>query len=141
MNQVATDLYPILLPTILSAISIYIGFINKMRSQIAVLETKVSDLESECKKATATMTEMTQTIGILEEKVKRQEQRQDSHSKKNDDVIQLLTDFKLEMTEKIGHVTESVIKIQGDVEVINNTIAVFDSGLVSTTPAKKRKKK
>jgi hypothetical protein len=32
MNQVATDLYPILLPTLLSAISLYIGFINKMRS-------------------------------------------------------------------------------------------------------------
>lgn len=110
MNQVATDLWPILLPTILAAVGLYIGFINKMRSQIAVLE----------------------------EKVKRQEQRQDSHSKKNDDVIQLLTDFKLEMTEKIGHVTESVIKIQGDVEVINNTIAVFDSGVVST---KRRKKK
>ena len=138
MNQVATDLWPILLPTILAAVGLYIGFINKMRSQIAVLEEKVKDLEKECDKATAKMNEMTQTIGVLEEKVKRQEQRQDSHSKKNDDVIQLLTDFKLEMTEKIGHVTESVIKIQGDVEVINNTIAVFDSGVVST---KKRKKK
>ena len=138
MNQVATDLWPILLPTILAAVGLYIGFINKMRSQIAVLETKVGELESECEKVTAKMTDMTHTIGILEEKVKRQEQRQDSHSKKNDDVIQLLTDFKLEMTEKIGHVTESVIKIQGDVEVINSTIAVFDSGVVST---KKRKKK
>ena len=138
MNQVATDLWPILLPTILAVIGLYIGFINKMRSQIAVLESKVKDLEDECDKATAKMNEMTQTIGVLEEKVKRQEQRQDSHSKKNDDVIQLLTDFKLEMTEKIGHVTESVIKIQGDVEVINSTIAVFDSGVVST---KKRKKK
>lgn len=138
MNQVATDLWPILLPTILAAVGLYIGFINKMRSQIAVLESKVKDLKDKCDKATGKMTEMTQTISVLEEKVKRQETRQDSHSKKNDDVIQLLTDFKLEMTEKIGHVTESVIKIQGDVEVINNTIAVFDSGVVST---KKRKKK
>ena len=138
MNQVATDLWPILLPTILAGIGLYIGFINKMRSQIAVLEAKVKALEEKCDKATGKMTEMTQTISVLEEKVKRQEQRQDSHSKKNDDVIQLLTDFKLEMTEKIGHVTESVIKIQGDVEVINSTIAVFDSGVVST---KKRKKK
>ena len=138
MNQVAVDIWPVLLPTILSAIALYIGFINKMRTQISVLETKVSDLESECETATAKMNKMNQTIGILEEKVKRQEQRQDSHSKKNDDVIQLITDFKLEMTEKIGHVTESVIKIQGDVEVINSTIAVFDSGVVST---KKRKKK
>ena len=138
MNQVATDLWPILLPTILAGIGLYIGFINKMRSQIAVLEAKVKALEEKCDKATAKMNEMTQTIGVLEEKVKRQEQRQDSHSKKNDDVIQLLTDFKLEMTEKIGHMTENVIKIQGDIEVINSTIAVFDSGVVST---KKRKKK
>jgi chromosome segregation ATPase len=110
MNQVAVDVWPVILPTILSAIALYIGFINKMRTQISVLETKVIDLESECEKATAKMNEMNQTIGILEEKVKRQEQRQDSHSKKSDDVIQLLTDFKLEMTEKIGHVTESVIE-------------------------------
>ena len=41
MNQVATDLWPILLPTILAGVGIYIGFINKMRSQIAVLEAKV----------------------------------------------------------------------------------------------------
>ena len=137
MNQ-EINLWPTLFAAFLSALAMYIGFINKMRSQIAVLEAKVKDLEEECDKATGKMNEMTQTISVLEEKVKRQEQRQDNHSKKNDDVIQLITDFKLEMTEKIGHVTESVIKIQGDVEVINNTIAVFDSGVVST---KKRKKK
>lgn len=131
MNQVATDLYPILLPTILSAISLYIGFINKMRSQIAVLETKVSDLESECEKATAKMTEMTHTIGILEEKVKRLEMRQDSQSKKNDEVIKLINDFKLEITRQIGDVNKNIIKIQGEVEVINKTIAIFDGGVVS----------
>lgn len=131
MNQVATDLYPILLPTILSAISLYIGFINKMRSQIAVLETKVSDLESECEKATAKMTEMTHTIGILEEKVKRMEMRQDSQSKKNDEVIKLINDFKLEITRQIGDVNKNIIKIQGEVEVINKTIAIFDGGVVS----------
>lgn len=131
MNQVATDLYPILLPTILSAISLYIGFINKMRSQIAVLETKVGDLESECEKATAKMNEMTHTIGILEEKVKRQEMRQDSQSKKNDEVIKLINDFKLDITRQIGDVNKNIIKIQGEVEVINKTIAIFDGGVVS----------
>lgn len=130
MNQVATDLYPILLPTILSAISLYIGFINKMRSQIAVLETKVSDLESECEKATTKMNELNHTIGILEEKVKRLEMRQDSQSKKNDEVIKLINDFKLEITRQIGDVNKNIIKIQGDVEVINKTIAIFDGGVV-----------
>lgn len=131
MNQVATDLWPILLPTILAAVGLYIGFINRMRSQIAVLETKVSDLESECEKATAKMTEMTHTIGILEEKVKRLEMRQDSQSKKNDEVIKLINDFKLEITRQIGDVNKNIIKIQGEVEVINKTIAIFDGGVVS----------
>ena len=125
------DLYPILLPTVLSVISLYIGFINKMRSQIAVLEKEVSDLESECEKATAKMTEMTHIIGILEEKVKRMEMRQDSQSKKNDEVIKLINDFKLEITRQIGDVNKNIIKIQGEVEVINKTIAIFDGGVVS----------
>ena len=100
MNQVAVDVWPILLPTILSAIALYIGFINKMRTQISVLEEKVSNLEGECDKATAKMTEMTHTNAVLEEKVKRSEMRQDSFSKKNDEVINLIQEFKLEMTEK-----------------------------------------
>lgn len=136
MNQVAVDVWPVILPTILSAIALYIGFINKMRTQISVLEEKVSNLEGECDKATAKMTEMTHTNAVLEEKVKRSEMRQDSFSKKNDEVINLIQEFKLEMTEKIGHMSEGMIKIQSDVEVINKTIAVFDSGVVS-----KRKKK
>ena len=137
MNQVAIDIWPILLPTILSAIALYIGFINRMRTQISVLEEKVRNLEEECDKATKKMGELANSNAVLEEKVKKSEQRQDSHSKKNDDIIQLITEFKLDMTEKIGHMSENMIKIQGDVEVINNTIAVFDSGVVS----KKRKKK
>jgi len=136
MNQVAVDIWPVLLPTILSAIALYIGFINKMRTQISVLEEKVSNLEGECDKATAKMTDMAHTNAVLEEKVKRLEMRQDSFSKKNDEVINLIQEFKLEMTEKIGHMSEGMIKIQSDVEVINKTIAVFDSGVVS-----KRKKK
>lgn len=102
-----------------------------------MLEEKVRNLEDECEKATKKMGELNHSNAVLEEKVKRSEQRQDSHSKKNDDIIQLITEFKLEMTEKIGHMSENMIKIQGDVEVINNTIAVFDAGVVS----KKRKKK
>jgi hypothetical protein len=136
MNQVAVDVWPVILPTILSAIALYIGFINKMRTQISVLEEKVSNLEGECDKATVKMTEMAHTNAVLEEKVKRSEMRQDSFSKKNDEVINLIQEFKLEMTEKIGHMSEGMIKIQSDVEVINKTIAVFDSGVVS-----KRKKK
>ena len=110
MNQVMNDIWPILLGAIVSAIGLYVGIINKMRSQIS----------------------------ILEEKVKRLEQRQDNHSKKNDEIVNLISAFKLEMVEKIGQVSVQMGKIQSDVENINDTIAIFDGGIVSK---KKNKKK
>ena len=110
MNQVMNDIWPILLGAIVSAIGLYVGIINKMRSQIS----------------------------ILEEKAKRLEQRQDNHSKKNDDILNLISAFKLEMVEKIGQVSVQMGKIQSDVENINDTIAIFDGGIVSK---KKNKKK
>lgn len=77
------------------------------------------------------MTQQTHINSVLEEKVKHLEQRQESHSKKNDEVINLITEFKIEMAEKIGDVSVQMGKISADVEVINNTIAVFDAGVVS----------
>ena len=121
---------------LIAGIVLYVGFINKMRTQISVLEEKVKQLEAKCEEATKTMTDQAHTNTILEEKVKRMEQRQDSFSKKNDDVISLITDFKIEMAKKIGDVSVQMGKIQSDVENINSTIAIFDSGIVS----KKKKK-
>ena len=93
---------------IISVAIMYVGFINKMRSQISVLESEVGSLKH----------------------------RQDSHSKKNDDIINLITDFKLEMAKKMGDVSVQMGKIQSDVENITSTIADFDAGVVS----KKRKR-
>ena len=122
---------------IIAGIVLYVGFINKMRTQISVLEERVKNLESKCEKATQEMNHMTHTNSTLEEKVKHLETRQDSHSKKNDEVINLITEFKVEMAEKIGDMSVKMGKISADVEIINNTIAVFDSGVVSKTKKKK----
>lgn len=101
MDKVMTDIWPILLGSIFSAITLYVGFINKMRSQISVLE----------------------------EKVKRVEQRQDSHSKKNDEIIKLITDLKVEVIQKLGQVATDMSKLSSDVDNINRTFVVFDSGI------------
>jgi len=122
---------------LIAGIVLYVGFINRMRTQISVLEEKIKHLEEKCEKATEEMNRMTHTNSTLEEKVKHLESRQDSHSKKNDEVINLITEFKIEMAEKIGDMSVKMGKISADVEIINNTIAVFDSGVVSKTKKKK----
>jgi len=122
---------------LIAGIVLYVGFINRMRTQISVLEEKIKNLESKCEKATQEMAHITNANSTLEEKVKHLESRQDSHSKKNDEVINLITEFKIEMAEKIGDMSIKMGKISADVEIINNTIAVFDSGVVSKTKKKK----
>ena len=122
---------------LIAGIVLYVGFINRMRTQISVLEEKIKHLEEKCEKATEEMNRMTHTNSTLEEKVKHLESRQDSHSKKNDEVINLITEFKIEMAEKIGDMSIKMGKISADVEIINNTIAVFDSGVVSKNKKKK----
>ena len=123
---------------IIAGIVLYVGFINRMRTQISVLEEKIKNLEEKCEKATQEMNRMTHTNSTLEEKVKHLESRQDSHSKKNDEVINLITEFKIEMAEKIGDMSIKMGKISADVEIINNTIAGFDSGVVSNNKKKKK---
>lgn len=122
---------------LISAIAIYVGFINRMRTQISVLEEKVAKLEEKCDDVSKAMNNLEHISTKLEEKVQRMEQRQDSHSKKNDEIISLITDFKLEMAKKIGDVSVQMGKISSDVENINSTIAIFDSGIVSKKVKKK----
>jgi hypothetical protein len=95
MNQVATDIWPIVLGAVISAITMYVGFINKMRSQISVLE----------------------------EKIKKIEQRQDSHSKKYDELYKLITDFKIEMVRQIGSVATEVNNFNRLIQITDNEIS------------------
>lgn len=73
----------------------YVGFINKMRSQISVME----------------------------EKIKKIEQRQDSHSKKYDELYKLITDFKIEMVRQIGSVATEVNNFNRLIQITDNEIS------------------
>ena len=83
-----------MLGAIISAITMYVGFINKMRSQISVME----------------------------EKIKKIEQRQDSHSKKYDELYKLITDFKIEMVRQIGSVATEVNNFNRLIQITDNEI-------------------
>lgn len=93
-----TDIWPLLVSALISGIAMYVGFINKMRSQISVLE----------------------------DKVERMEKRQDSHSKKNDEIIKLITDFKIEMVKQLGNVVAEVGKMASDINNLNRLVTISD---------------
>ena len=120
-----TEIWPVLLGTIFSAITLYVGFINKMRSQIAVLEDNVKGLKKECKEAT----DKTSDIAVLEDKVKRMESRQDSHSKKYDELMSTINELKLEMVKGFA-------RLASDINSFNSMVEASDKGVTINTNKK-----
>lgn len=125
------ELVKVLIATLVSGVVLYIGIVNKLRSQLGIHENRIKQLEENCKEAQKRFEETSKLMTVLEEKAKRLEQRQDSHSKKNDEIVKLINDLSLEMTKQLGNMNTSMVKIAGDVENINSTIAIFDEGIRS----------
>lgn len=125
MDKLMTEIWPVLLGTIFSAITLYVGFINKMRSQIAVLEDNVKGLKKECKEAT----DKTSDIAVLEDKVKRMESRQDSHSKKYDELMSTINELKLEMVKGFA-------RLASDINSFNSMVEASDKGVTINTNKK-----
>jgi CII-binding regulator of phage lambda lysogenization HflD len=94
---------------IISIAIMYVGFINKLRTDVE----------------------------LLKEKSDRLEKRQDSHSKKNDEIISLITSLKVDVIKQIGDVVTKIGKMSSDIDNISQTFAVYDEGV---TAKKKRKK-
>ena len=102
------DLWPYLMPVFLGGIVTCIGYIYSLKTKVAVLEETLKNL--------------TTTVGEMRVRV-------DSHSKKNDDVVNLITSFKIEVIQKIGAMATDISKVSSDVENINRSFLVFDTGI------------
>lgn len=101
-----TDLWPVL-SIVVPIVVLYFGYIQQLRIRVAVLEETVKN----------------QQIVI-----DNQQKRMDSHSKKQDDILDLVTELKLEMVKQISQMTSELGTISADVKNINRMFAVNDNG-------------
>ena len=108
MTQVMTDLWPLIVPTILALVIGYISFIHKLRIEVAVLKTTVEDL--------------LKTVDSMQK-------RQDSHSKKQDEIVQLITDLKVDFVKEIGSVSTGMAAMASNIDALTNLIKVTDLGI------------
>lgn len=119
MNQVMTDLWPL----IVTAIGCVIGWQWKeshaIKVRVAVLEQTLEDLKQS----------MSRTTESLQKTIENIQKRQDSHSKKQDDIMNLLSDFKMEMLREVGKMSSNVSGLASDVKNLSNLISITDVGL------------
>ena len=123
MDQIFTDIWKILLSAALAAIGWLLREGYSLKSRVLVLEKALTDLQDDVKQDKE---DVEKSIRHLQENVAKDIEkihtRQDSHSKKQDEIVKLLTDFKLEMVKYIG-------ELSSDVKALNSTIEAYDEGI------------
>ena len=130
-----TDLWPFIVPAILGVIGWQFSEIYKLQNKVAVMEKSIEGIKDT----------MRATNDNIQKAIDHMQGRQDSHSKKQDAVMNLLTDFKMEMLKEVGTMSANVSGLAADVKNLSNLISITDVGIKvdngqSTSSTRKRKK-
>ena len=102
----------------------YVGFINRLRSQVSVLEEKVSQFDKQCSDVQKKFEEVNHHYAVIEEKVKHIETRQDSHSKKYDELMSTINELKLEMVKQFSRLATEINSFNAMVEAADNGVKI-----------------
>ena len=116
------ELVKVLIATIVSGVVLYIGIVNKLRSQNLLHEDRLKKLEENCKDAQTKFGDVNNHYAVIEEKVKRIESRQDSHSKKYDELMSTISDLKLEIVKQFSG-------LKNEINAFNSMVEMADHGV------------
>ena len=100
MNSVMIDLWPYLLPVLLAGIVGLVGYVHNLRTRVAILENTVE----------------------------KQQERLDSHSKKQDEVLVKMNSMEREVLKEVSGVNVRMQDLRGDVKALAQLISFCDKG-------------
>ena len=131
MEKLVVDLIPFLIPAMIAGLGWLWKKFLSMSERIAILENNVNA----CKK------DMDEDLDSLKEKINTErdnihktidkiQQRQDSHSRKQDDTQKMITELDVKMVTKFGDIAKELSSIASDVRNINRVFQVYDEKIM-----------
>ena len=124
MEQVMGKLLEVLITTIVAGVVSYVEIINKLRSKMLLYEKQINDLETNCREAQKKFEDASNHYAVIEEKVKRIESRQDSHSKKYDELMLTINELKIEMVRQFSGIKSEINSFSAMVEASDAGVKV-----------------
>ena len=124
MEQLMGELLKVLIATIVSGVVLYVGIVNKLRSQMLLHDKQIAQLEGNCKEAQKKFEDANNHHAVIEEKVKRIESRQDSHSKKYDELMSTINELKIEMVKQFSGIKSEINSFNAMVEASDMGVKV-----------------
>ena len=126
-----TDIWPYLIPAIMAVVGWQFRESYLLKTKVAVMEKSIDGIKDSMKS----------TTDNIQKSIEHLQNRQDSHSKKQDAAMELLTDFKMEMLKEVGTMSSNVSGLAADVKNLSNLISITDVGIkVDNTTTRKKKK-
>ncbi|SEA79052.1 hypothetical protein SAMN04487851_11434 [Prevotella sp. tc2-28] len=102
----------------------YVGFINNLRTDVRLLKEKSKSMDEKCKEMTDEVAQQMHLNTILEEKVKKMETRQESHSKKYDELLNTINELKIEMVKQFSRLTSELNSFNSMVEASDKGVKI-----------------
>ena len=124
------DIFKLAVPIIAGLVGWLWKKISSMSDKIIVMETNMMTCKTNMNDDMVALKEkMNSERDAIHKAIDKIQQRQDSHSKKQDDIVNLFTEFKVEMIKLIGDMTSELSVIGNEVKNINRSFEVFDDGI------------
>ena len=101
MNSLMTDIWPYLLPALIAGIAGLIGWVHNLRTRVAILERTVEN----------------------------QQKRIDSHSAKQDGLLDKMNSMEKKFIETVGDVRSDIQGLSSDVKGLSQLILISDPGV------------
>lgn len=91
-----------------SAVGLYIGYIHQLKLDAAVLKSRCDELQKD---------------------LENMQKRVDSHSRKNDEIMEKISSFEKEVLKQMGNMGASISSLSSDLKGLSNLILVSDPGI------------
>lgn len=114
-----TELTVVLITTLVGVVVGYARYVHNLKERVSVLESKIDDLKQE--------------LDTLKENIykdiSRIHDRLDSHSKKQDAILDRIGSMEKEVLKQMGSMGTNIASLSSDLKGLSNLIAVSDFGI------------
>lgn len=119
MNQVMTDIWPYLTAPIAAAIGWLFREVYLLKTEVSVLKKSIELLQTTIKN----------TEDNIQKTIEKIQVRLDSHSKKQDDMLNRFSAMEKEVLKETGTVRADISSLASDVKGLSNLILISDPGI------------
>ena len=131
MDNLTLDIFKIAVPIIAGIVGWLWKKILSLSDRVIVMETNMSACKTNMDEDMDALKEkINSEVSAIQKTIEKIQQRQDSHSRKQDETQKMITELDVKMVTKFGDIAKELSSIASDVKNINRVFQVYDEKIM-----------